>query len=227
MATTTFARVYIWERPVRLYHWATAFGMVVLVATGLLIGAPLAFMNAGDAMSSYWFGTVRMLHFAAGFIITFALAIRIYWMFAGNQYAKWNNFFPITPKLFVKAFKGVIDVIRVDMLQIQVEPIEVEGHNALAALSYAGIFLLTIFMVATGFALYAPMSNWWFPQLFAWVTPLMGGDAHVRLWHHAATWAFVIFTMVHVYLCIYHDYVEGHGEISSMIAGSKFVEKHN
>ena len=227
MATTTFDRVYIWERPVRLYHWVTAAGMLVLMATGLLIGAPLAFANGGDAMSSYWFGTVRMLHFAAGFLVTCALAVRLYWMFAGNQYAKWNNFFPITPTLFMRQFKQAVAVVKVDMLQIQKEPLEIEGHNALAAASYAGIFLLTIFMIATGFALYAPMSTWWFPQLFAWVTPLMGGDAHVRLWHHVAMWAFIIFTLVHVYLCVYHDYVEGHGEISSMIAGSKFVEKHN
>ncbi|MEO8678093.1 MAG: Ni/Fe-hydrogenase, b-type cytochrome subunit [Vicinamibacterales bacterium] len=225
MATTTFERVYIWERPVRLYHWTTALGMVTLIATGFLIGAPLALMSSGDASSSFWFGTVRMLHFAAGFIVTFALVIRVYWMFAGNQYAKWNNFFPITPTLFKKALKGTVDVVKVDLLQIQVKPIEVEGHNAMAALSYAGIFLLTIFMIVTGLALYADMSDWWFPQLFAWVTPIMGGDASVRMWHHLATWAFVIFTMIHVYLCVYHDYVEGHGEISSMVAGSKFIEK--
>jgi len=225
MATTTFERIYVWERPVRLYHWVTAFGMVVLTATGLLIGAPPAFLNAGDASSTQWFGTVRMLHFAAGFIFTFAFAIRIYWMFAGNKYAKWNNFFPITPALFKKAFRGALDVVRVDLLQLQVKPIEVEGHNAMAALSYAGIFALTLFMIVTGFAMYADMSDWWFPQLFTWIVPLLGGDAGVRMWHHLATWPFVVFTMIHVYLCVYHDYVEGHGEISSMVAGSKFVER--
>lgn len=225
MATTTFERVYTWERPVRLYHWTTALGMVLLIATGLLIGAPLAFVSSGDASSSSWFGTVRMLHFSAGFIVTFALAIRVYWMFAGNKYAKWNNFFPLTPSLFVKQFAEVLKVVKVDLLQIEKRPIEVEGHNALAAWSYAGIFVLTIFQIVTGFALYAPMTTFWFPQLFTWVVPLMGGDAIVRMWHHLSLWAFVIFTMIHVYLCVYHDYVEGHGEISSMVAGSKFVEK--
>ena len=105
-------------------------------------------------------------------------------------------------------------------------PYDFEGHNGLAAWSYGGIFLLTFFQIVTGFGLYAAMSDWWFPQLFAWVVPLMGGDAHVRLWHHLATWGFVIFTMIHVYLATFHDYVEAHGEISSMVSGSRFVPKN-
>ena len=225
MATTTFERVYIWERPVRLYHWTTALGVVVLVATGLLIGAPLALMSSGDASSSSWFGTVRMLHFAAGFIITFALVIRVYWMFAGNQHATWDNFFPLTPKLFKQQLSGVFKVVKADLLQVEVRPYDFEGHNGLAAWSYGAIFLLTIFEIVTGFGLYAAMSNWWLPKLFAWVVPLMGGDANVRTWHHLATWAFVMFTMIHVYLCVFHDYTEAHGEVSSMLSGSRFVPK--
>jgi Ni/Fe-hydrogenase 1 B-type cytochrome subunit len=85
-------------------------------------------------------------------------------------------------------------------------------------------FLLSVFQIATGFALYAPMSAAWLPGLFAWVSPLMGGDAGVRLWHHAGTWAFVLFTVVHVYLVLYHDVVESRGELSSMVGGSRFVE---
>jgi Ni/Fe-hydrogenase 1 B-type cytochrome subunit len=226
MATTTFDRVYVWERPVRIYHWATAAGVLVLIATGFLMSSPPALLSAGDASSQFWFGTTRMLHFAAGFVVTFALVVRIYWMFAGNRYATWDNFFPLTPTLFKTQFKQVLKVITVNVLQVEVKPIEAVGHNALAAWSYAAVFVLTVFQIFTGFALYAPMATWWFAQLFAWVVPLMGGDASVRLWHHVVTWPFVIFTMVHLYLCAYFDYVEAHGEISAMFSGSKFVEKH-
>ena len=38
-------------------------------------------------------------------------------------------------------------------------------------------------------------------------------------------WLFVIFTIIHVYLVFYHDYVEGRGEVSSMGGGWKFVEE--
>ena len=58
-----------------------------------------------------------------------------------------------------------------------------------------------------------------------WIVPLMGGDFGVRQWHHLMMWFFVVFALVHVYLCFYHDYVEGRGVISSMAGGWKFVEK--
>jgi len=38
-----------------------------------------------------------------------------------------------------------------------------------------------------------------------------------------AMWFFILFTIVHVYLVFYHDYVEGHGVMSSMVGGWKFV----
>ncbi len=47
----------------------------------------------------------------------------------------------------------------------------------------------------------------------------------VRHWHHVMMWFFVVFSIVHVYLVFYHDYVEGRGVTSSMVGGWKFIEK--
>jgi Ni/Fe-hydrogenase 1 B-type cytochrome subunit len=225
--TATFDRVYIWEAPVRLYHWVTAVSMATLGTTGLLIGHPLAFMTTGDASAGFWFGTVRFLHFAAGFVFMFALVIRVYWMFAGNRYAKWSNFFPLTPTLYKKELAQVAEVVKTDLLQVNVPALEVRGHNSLAAWSYSWVFALSAFQIVTGLALYAPMSTLGWPSYFAWVVPLLGGDASVRMWHHLVTWCFAVFVLVHVYLTLYHDYVEGEGEISSMVSGSKFFRRHD
>ena len=35
-------------------------------------------------------------------------------------------------------------------------------------------------------------------------------------------WFYVVFTLIHVYLVFYHDYVEGRGTTSSMVGGWKF-----
>jgi Ni/Fe-hydrogenase 1 B-type cytochrome subunit len=72
--------------------------------------------------------------------------------------------------------------------------------------------------------MYSAMSDSFFPKLFRWIVPVMGGDFAVRQWHHLFMWFFVIFSMVHVYLVFYHDYVEGRGTISSMAGGWKFIE---
>ena len=58
--------------------------------------------------------------------------------------------------------------------------------------------------------------------MFHWVVLLMGGEFAVRFWHHLFLWFFVAFTIVHVYLAFYHDYIEGRGTISSIVGGSKF-----
>ena len=217
-----FRRVYLWEWPVRIYHWITAAAVTVLAGTGLLIGHPLALMSSGEASSSFWFGTVRFPHFSAAYLFFFALVLRLYWMFAGNRYARWSAFVPIGR--FREYFTDVKKVIRTDVLQIEKPPLDFMGHNPVAATTYFVIFVLSVFQIASGFALYAPTSLSWLPQLFAWVSPLMGGDATVRLWHHATMWPFLLFLGMHVYLVIFHDVVESRGELSSMVGGSRFVE---
>jgi len=196
--------------------------VMVLAGTGLLIGHPLAFMSSGDASSSYWFGTVRFLHFGSAYVFCYALVLRLYWLLVGNRYARWTAFVPVGR--FRAYLTDVKKVLRTDVLQIERPPLDFVGHNPLAATVYFLIFVLSLFQIATGFTLYAPMSLAWLPQIFAWVSPFMGGDAIVRLWHHTAAWVFLLFLAVHVYLVIFHDVVESRGELSSMVGGSRFVE---
>ena len=86
--------VYVWELPVRIYHWVNALCIVILCITGFIIADPPAIMNASEAYFSYWFGTVRFIHFVTAFVFFFNFVFRLYWGFVGNRYARWNNFFP-------------------------------------------------------------------------------------------------------------------------------------
>lgn len=220
MSSTAVKRVYVWQLPVRLYHWVNALCVVVLAVTGFLIGRPLLPAVTQEAAFSYSFGIVRFIHFVAAFVFFFNFVFRIYWGFTGNHYAGWENFIPHKRQ----QFREMLDVLRVDILQQEAKPLASVGHNALAGFTYFLSFLAFLFQSATGFGMYAAMSDAWLPGLFAWVVPLMGGDFAVRQWHHLMMWFFVVFSMVHVYLCFYHDYVEGRGVISSMAGGWKFVE---
>jgi Ni/Fe-hydrogenase 1 B-type cytochrome subunit len=194
---------------------------LVLIATGLIMANPPAIQQGEEASFGYWFGTVRYIHFAAAYIFTAAFAYRIYLMFAGNRYERWQNFVPTNWKFI----KEIGEVIRFDvLLKKNVKHLAI-GHNALAGASYLVLFIFMAIMVITGFALYSNMSTAWFPQLFNWATALLGGDIMVRIVHHVAMWVFVIFIIIHVYLVFYHDYVEGRGEISSMGGGWKFVNE--
>jgi Ni/Fe-hydrogenase 1 B-type cytochrome subunit len=220
-----FRRLYVWEVPVRLYHWVNAVCVVVLVITGLMIGQAITIPRSGEAYQNYFFGWVRFIHFVAAFVFFFNFLARIYWGFAGNQYARWDNFLPLSRRLAVRQINEAIDVIRHDILHGKTRAVASIGHNSLAGWTYFLSFLAFLFQSVTGFGMYAAMSKSALPKLFAWIVPLMGGDFAVRQWHHAMTWFFIVFTMVHVYLVFYHDYVEGRGVISSMAGGWKFIEK--
>ncbi len=221
MRNTSIRRIYVWELPVRFYHWVNALAVLTLAITGYLIGQPLAIQRGREAAFSYWFGTVRFTHFLAAFVFFFNFLFRIYWGFVGNRFARWHNFIPYRKE----QFKEAVDVLKVDILQAETKPIESIGHNAVAGLTYFLTFLAFVFQSITGFGMYAAMSDASLPRAFAWIVPLMGGDFAVRQWHHLMMWFFIIFSMVHVYLVFYHDYVEGRGVISSMAGGWKFVEK--
>jgi Ni/Fe-hydrogenase 1 B-type cytochrome subunit len=214
-------RVYVWQLPVRFYHWLNALAIVVLIVTGIYIGSPLALSSHKDASSQFTMGWMRMLHFIAAYLFLFNFIFRLYWGFAGNKYANWRQFIP-TSKSF---FKNFWQVLKIDIMMLKgKEPLNV-GHNPVAGLSYFIIFLAFIIQCLTGFGLYSIMSDSFIARSFTWVPALTGGDIVLRQIHHWAMWVFIIFTIVHVYLVLYHDYVEGRGELSSMVGGWKFIEE--
>ena len=213
-----YRRVYVWELPVRVFHWVNAIGIFLLFFTGLLIGNPLRIFTTNEPFEQYWFGWIRFIHFATAYIVLFTFLVRVYWGFVGNRYARWSSYVPVTKE----HWKDLFETVRVDILQLQEKGRISIGHNYLASMTYLGLFLIFIFQVVSGFGLYASMSDSFIPKLFTWIVPLMGGDANVREWHHILMWPFAIFTVIHVYLCFYHDYVEGRGDLSSMLGGWKF-----
>ena len=213
-----YRRIYVWELPVRAYHWINAIVLTLLCVTGYLIGAPVRLFDAPEAYQQYWFAWVRFIHFASAFIYVFNFAARIYWGFVGNQYATWRAFFPLKKS----QRQEIVDVIKADVLEVKLHGPISTGHNAVAGLVYFGTFLAFVFQTITGFALYSSMSNSWLPRMFTWIVPLMGGEFSVRFWHHLFLWFFVTFVIVHIYLAFYHDYIEGRGTVSSIIGGWKF-----
>jgi Ni/Fe-hydrogenase 1 B-type cytochrome subunit len=219
--TVPMREVHVWELPVRLYHWINAICVAALCITGYLIGAPLAIVNGTEAYFNYWFGTVRFIHFVAAFLFFFNFLFRIYWGFTGNEFSRWYNFIPLKRC----QWKEIINVIKVDVLQVTNRQIDSIGHNSLASLIYFITFLIFLLQCLTGFGMYAAMSKAALPKLFAWVVPLLGGDMHVRQIHHILMWGFILFAIIHVYLVFYHDYIERRGVTSSMIGGWKFIEE--
>jgi Ni/Fe-hydrogenase 1 B-type cytochrome subunit len=213
-----YRRVYVWELPVRVYHWINAVALVLLCVTGYLIGAPFVGSTPPRRISSTG---------SAGCGSSTSLAhssmYSTFWRgstgdLSETNTANWAAFFPLKPS----QRQEIVDVIKSDVLETKLHGPISTGHNALAGLIYFFTFLAFVAQTITGFALYSSMSNSWLPRMFVWIVPLMGGDFGVRFWHHLFLWFFVTFIIVHVYLAFYHDYIEGRGTVSSIIGGWKF-----
>lgn len=81
-------RVYVWELPVRIFHWLNMFAIILLMGTGLYIGKPFsAAMIPEEAYYSNLMGWMRYIHFFAAFLFTINLLFRLYWVFKGNKFA--------------------------------------------------------------------------------------------------------------------------------------------
>ncbi len=63
MEKVSVKRVYVWQTPVRVYHWLNAISVLALCITGYIIGSPPALQSGSEASFSYWFGNIRFIHF--------------------------------------------------------------------------------------------------------------------------------------------------------------------
>lgn len=134
--------VYVWEAPVRVWHWLMAVAMFAMIITGYLIGRPLV-SNLGDTWITYDFGYVRMVHFAAGLFFTALFIYRLFWVAVGNRYAR-MIFFP--PLLSMKWWKGVFAQVAYYLFMRKSAP-EYAGHNPLAQLAMFAMFVLGSFVI--------------------------------------------------------------------------------
>ncbi|MEW8506428.1 MAG: Ni/Fe-hydrogenase, b-type cytochrome subunit [Candidatus Thiodiazotropha sp.] len=209
--------VYVYEAPVRLWHWVNALSITVLAITGYFIANPLPTMP-GEASDHFLMGYMRFAHFAAAYIFTVGFIGRIYWAFVGNEHAK--ELFRL-PFYRLSFWKELLHEVRWYAF-MEKEPKKYVGHNPLAHLTMVVIITVGgIAMVLTGFSLYAEQTGLgsWQDQLFGWLIPLVGQSQDVRLWHHWGMWIIVVFVIIHVYVAIREDIVSRQSLISTMVSG--------
>lgn len=212
--------VYVWEAPVRLWHWVMMLAMFVLIATGFLIGVPPP-SAPGEAYDTFWFGYIRFLHFAAGYIFAVFFVLRVYWAFVGNKYAR--EIFLVPLSMFTgKFWKGLFDDIFF-YLYMKKDPGSYEGHNPLAAFAMFFMYLLgSVWMILSGFALYGEgtgMGSWQFRWFTSWLQPLVGDSQLLHTLHRFGMWYLIIFSMVHMYMVVRQDVFTKETIISTMING--------
>lgn len=210
--------VYIYDAPIRVWHWVNAFALLVLMVTGYFIGSPPPSMP-GEASDHFLMGYIRFAHFAAAYVFVVGFLFRIYWMFMSNEHTKQI----FMPKLASASWWGEVWHEVKWYAFLADEPKKYLGHNPLAVLTMHVLFVwASVFMIVTGLALYgegAGMGSWQYTLFSSWVIPLFGQSQDVHTWHHLVMWAIVCFVITHIYVAVREDIMSRQSIISSMISG--------
>jgi Ni/Fe-hydrogenase 1 B-type cytochrome subunit len=215
-----FRRAYIWQLPVRITHWVNAACITTLFLTGLYIGTPIL-TTSGEPANHFLMGRIRQIHFAAGIIFAISFLVRVYWFWAGNNYAR--SGFPMVWKKnwWRDLFQQLMDYLRLQRGHVHL------GHNAFGGSAYTFfVILLGLVQIFTGMALFSEVNPGGpLNKLFGWVIPLLGNSYNTHMIHHLVAWAFPIFALLHIYIVTYDSTQYGNGLITSIISGYKFYRR--
>jgi Ni/Fe-hydrogenase 1 B-type cytochrome subunit len=214
--------VYVYEAPVRLWHWVTMLAIFVLAATGYLIGSPLPAIG-GEAYDSFYFGWIRMIHMSAGMILAVAFLVRIYWAIMGNHSARAIFYVPFWSGEWWRGFFSQVSYY----LFLKKESDLWVGTTGGAGGDVLHVHAGTLFLIVTGMALYAEQWGWgtYWMQWFGWVFVLFGDPQMVRTLHHLAMWYVLLFAFIHMYMVFREDIMSGETIISTMVNGIRMFKR--
>ena len=143
--------VYVYQAPVRLWHWLTVMCMMTLIITGIYIGTPFVNLPGNDD-DKFLMSSVRFVHFASGYIFAVALLGRFIWAFIGNEHAR-QLFLP--PIWKGQWWSEVMFEFRWYFF-LEDKPKKYVGHNPLAlGMMFTCFVMGGLFMIARGSALYS------------------------------------------------------------------------
>ncbi len=209
--------VYVWEWPVRIFHWIMVLSLVVLTVTGFYMHRPFIVATSPTA---WVMGTMRFVHEVFGFILISVLLLRIYWFFMGNQWARWRAWVPLT-----KAQWASIRSMLLYYTYQRREPEPEIGHNSLATASYMVIVLLLIIECVTGLVLYSVVSGSHFLRLIVGWIPRIVDIQYIRTIHYFIMFCFMAFVIHHVYSAVLVSMEQKNGLMESIFSGWKFVPR--
>jgi len=211
-------QVKVWDFGVRMLHWTLVASIIVLSVTGFYIIDPFF---GSSSPSGFTMGIVGTVHITTGWIFATVLVARVYWAFAGNRWARWDQFLPI-----LRDRRRLIRPSIEWYLFRRLKAPPVTGHNPLAGATYLLLFVMFALETITGFALEAldnPHGLMW--DLTGWVYSVLP-IPEVRLFHVLVMWLTFGFIINHVYSSWLVDSQDHSGELSSIITGWKTLPRH-
>jgi Ni,Fe-hydrogenase I cytochrome b subunit len=107
------------------------------------IGSPIL-TTSGEPANHFLMGRIREVHLAAGIIFAISFLVRVYWFWAGNNYARFGF-----PMVWKKSWWQDLFTQMTDYLRLQRGHVHL-GHNALGGTIY------TVFVIISDGRTFSP-----------------------------------------------------------------------
>ena len=205
-------RFYVWQLPVRITHWVTAFAIVVLSFTGGYIADPFLIPPGGGVMT-----TMRLVHMTTAIVLIASGLLRAIWLLVGNRYARWSAFIPTTgtrrPRCSGRPASTCSSARRSrgssGTTSSPPRPTSCSGCSSSSRRSPGSR--------STGS--WAPSRG---PRASGRCARSSGPQL-IRIVHHLCMWAILAIALFHIYSSVLVDHIERNGLISSIFSGYKIV----
>lgn len=209
------AAVYVWQYPLRLVHWGLVMSIGALAFTGYYIHDPFI---VGQLNRPFLMGWFRFAHEAFGMLFAALLLLRLYLFFGGNRWVGWRQYVPLRRGPWAEMRK----MIRF-YLFLSPRPVSKIGNNAMAAVSYLGMYALMAVEILTGLVMF----NWLrhspiLTPLVGWI-PRVVSMPNLRLIHFLLMFVFLSFGVFHVHLAMLISREEKRGLMDSIFIGYKVI----
>jgi len=207
--------VYVWQAAVRITHWVNVLCIIILVMTGLYMHYP--FLKPNPVDFPYMMGYARYVHYLTGIIFSISVLSRIWWGVVGNKYASFRTFY----NPFNKDDRKMIITFAKYYTFLEHKPPHLLTHNPMAQYAYIGIFLVFLFQMFSGYALWTQIHpDGAFYAFFGSIFGIMSNQ-WVRYLHYFMVYIIACFLIVHLYAAVLVDFRTHSGDISSIFSGWK------
>ncbi len=211
--------VYVWQYPLRLVHWGLVLSIAVLSVTGYYIHDPYI---VGQVNHPFLMGEFRFVHECFAMIFTALFVLRVYLFFAGNRWVRWRNYVPYRKEQFLE----MVEMAKF-YLFIKPKPVSKIGHNALAAMSYAGLYGMVLVEIVTGMVMYNVLRHGAILGFLVGWIPRFINIGNIRLIHFCLMWVFIAFGILHVHLAMLVSREEKKGLMDSIFIGYKVIPEED
>lgn len=224
----------VWDAPTRWFHWINFLCVLALIAIGVAI------LNA-KALGATDEGKIllKSVHVWFGYVFVLNLLWRMVWAFIGNRYARWGAMMP--------GGHGYWRSIRSYVAGLcSGQPQQYLGHNPLARIAVALLFLLLLIQAVSGLVLagtdifYPPLGSWianwvaapgvdpaslqaYSPHLYdevAWQEMRAFRKPFITA-HYYCFYATVVMIVLHILGVVMTELKEGGNIVSAMFTGKK------